>query len=188
MSQSAVEGRSWQWTDASQRGPAALAENSGISMSRVLNAQYNRAKPDSLAVRVATSVRTSMFHMFMSEFMPTHEDSILDIGATSDRSYSSSNYFEALYPRKNRIVALGLQDAAFLEARYPGLRYLRADGLNLPFRNESFDLVHSSAVLEHVGSFDDQARMILECLRVARRGVYLTTPNRWFPVEFHTQL
>jgi hypothetical protein len=25
-------------------------------------------------------------------------------------------------------------------------------------------------------------------LRVARRGICLTTPNRWFPIEFHTQL
>ena len=30
--------------------------------------------------------------------------------------------------------------------------------------------------------------MLEECLRVARRGVCLTTPNCWFPVEFHTQL
>jgi hypothetical protein len=30
--------------------------------------------------------------------------------------------------------------------------------------------------------------MVADCLRVARRGIFLTTPNRWFPVEFHTQL
>src|SRR4029078_13122637 len=30
--------------------------------------------------------------------------------------------------------------------------------------------------------------MIRECARVARRGLCITTPNRWFPVEFHTQL
>ena len=30
--------------------------------------------------------------------------------------------------------------------------------------------------------------MIVECLRVARRGICLTTPNRWFPIEFHTAL
>jgi hypothetical protein len=30
--------------------------------------------------------------------------------------------------------------------------------------------------------------MVADCLRVARRGIFLTIPNRWFPVEFHTQL
>jgi hypothetical protein len=48
--------------------------------------------------------------------------------------------------------------------------------------------VHSSAVLEHVGSSDNQLRFIRECCRVARRAVFLTTPNRWFPVEVHTVL
>jgi ubiquinone/menaquinone biosynthesis C-methylase UbiE len=58
----------------------------------------------------------------------------------------------------------------------------------MPFEDASFDLVHSAAVLEHVGSSENQAKMVAECLRVARRGIFLTTPNRWFPIEFHTQL
>jgi hypothetical protein len=157
-------------------------------MTRTPNAQYNLARPDSLAIRVATKIRRDMFDMFMSEFKPTPEDSMLDIGVTSDQSYTSSNYFEALYPHKGRIVAAGLQDGSFLETLYPGTRYVRADALRLPFHDQAFDLVHSSAVLEHVGSFDNQVRMIRESLRVARRGICLTTPNRWFPIEFHTQL
>lgn len=152
------------------------------------NAQYNLANPDSLSVRVATKVRHEMFAMFMSELRPAPTHRILDIGVTSDQSYSSSNYFEALYPHKHRIVAAGLQDAAFLEALYPGVKYVQADVLGMPFSDRSFDFVHSSAVLEHVGSMENQARMIRECLRVARRGICLTTPNRWFPIEFHTQL
>ena len=152
------------------------------------NAQLNFAKPDSLAVRVASRVRGEMFSMFMEAFSPTASERVLDIGVTSDQTYSSSNYFENLYPYKDRIVAAGLQDAAFLETLHPGVRYVQADALELPFADRTFDLVHSSAVLEHVGSAANQARMISECLRVARRGICLTTPNRWFPVEFHTQL
>jgi ubiquinone/menaquinone biosynthesis C-methylase UbiE len=152
------------------------------------NAQYNLAAPDSLSMRIALKVRHHLFAMFMSEFHPQETERILDVGVTSDQTYENSNYFETLYPHKHRIVATGLQDAAFLESLYPGVRYVQGDALKLPFRDRSFDLVHSSAVLEHVGSFDNQARLIAECLRVARRGVCLTTPNRWFPIEFHTQL
>ena len=43
-------------------------------------------------------------------------------------------------------------------------------------------------MLEHVGSHANQSRFIRECARVARKGFFLTTPNRWFPIEFHTQL
>jgi hypothetical protein len=152
------------------------------------NEQFNFAAPDSLAMRVSMMVRRKMFRMFMVELQPSASDFVLDIGVTSDRSYENSNYFEALYPHKNRVVAAGLQDASFLKTTYPGLRYVQANALAMPFANQAFDLVHSSAVLEHVGSIDRQAQMIAECLRVARRGICLTTPNRWFPIEFHTQL
>jgi len=92
-----------------------------------------------------------------------------------------------LYPHKNRITAAGIDDASFLENLYPGMTFTQANALALPFDDASFDLVHSSAVLEHVGSFLNQTKMVDECLRVARRGVCITTPNRWFPVEVHTQ-
>jgi Methyltransferase domain len=155
-------------------------------MESTPNAQFNLAAPDSLAVRVATKVRADMFRMFMAELAPSPSDLVLDLGVTSDQTYSSSNYFEALYPYKDRIIAAGIQDASFLETLYPGTRYLQADGLAMPFADGTFDLVHSSAVIEHVGSMANQTRMIGECLRVARRGICLTTPNRWFPIEFHT--
>jgi ubiquinone/menaquinone biosynthesis C-methylase UbiE len=153
-----------------------------------LNAQYNVAAPDSLPVRIAGHMRRRMFERFLATCRPAPDDSVLDIGATGDRSYEHSNYLEAWYPHKARITAVGIDDASFLEAAYPGLRFVRADGRNLPFADGSFDFVHSSAVLEHVGSRAQQARMVAEALRVARRGVFLTTPNRWFPVEFHSVL
>jgi hypothetical protein len=157
-------------------------------MKAAPNAQFNFAKPNSLAVRISTKVRCDIFRLFLLEIRPTPSELVLDIGVTSDQTYFSSNYFEALYPYKDRIVAAGLQDASFLEEFYPGLRYLQANVLNLPFADQTFDLVHSSAVLEHVGNIANQGRMISECLRIARRAICLTTPNRWFPIEFHTQL
>ena len=31
-------------------------------------------------------------------------------------------------------------------------------------------------------------RFLSEAWRIARKGIFVTTPNRWFPVEFHTVL
>lgn len=129
-----------------------------------------------------------MFHEFMARLRPGMDERVLDIGVTSDQSYTSSNYFEMLYPYKDRITAVGIDDASFLETLYPGVRFAFANALDLPFEDGSFDLVHSSAVLEHVGSIANQAKMVAETLRVARRAVYLTTPNRWYPIEFHTMV
>lgn len=150
------------------------------------NAQYNVAAPQSAAMRAALHMRRRMFQRFMREAAPSERDSVLDVGVTSDRDYENSNYFEAWYPYKANITAVGLDDASFLEAQYPGLTFRRADGRALPFADASFDLVHSSAVIEHAGSRVQQTQLLAELVRVARRQVFVTTPNRWFPVEVHT--
>jgi ubiquinone/menaquinone biosynthesis C-methylase UbiE len=153
------------------------------------NNQYNIAAPDSLAIKLAGFQRERMYQRFLKATDIQPQDTLLDVGATSDRSYLSSNYVEAWYPHKIHITAIGLDEsAAFLGALYPGLTFIVANGLDLPFADESFDIVHSSAVLEHVGSRENQARLIAECARVARKSAFMTTPNRWFPIEFHTSL
>lgn len=152
------------------------------------NAQYNVAGSDSLPIRIAAYQRRKMFEIFLSALKPGVSDTILDVGVTSDQTYSHSNYLELWYPFKDRITACGLDEASFLETEYPGMRFARADGRNLPFDDSSYDFVHSSAVLEHVGNRPSQTQFIAELSRVARRGIFVTTPNRWFPVEFHTVL
>ena len=154
-----------------------------------LNPQYNLARPNSPAIAIATYARRRMLASFMEAFEPTSQDDVLDIGVTSDTRYASSNYFEAWYPHRNRIMAAGIDDdAAIVEERYPGVRFQHADACDLPFPDGSFDLVHAAAVIEHVGSRERQAMMVAECARVARRGLCITTPNRWYPIEFHTLL
>jgi methyltransferase family protein len=159
-----------------------------MSTAHKPNAQYNVADPSSLPVRIAAQARRRMYEHFVKKTSIQPAETLLDVGVTSDQSYESSNYVEAWYPHKDRVTAVGLDDAAFLEQRYPGLTYRRADGRSLPFADDSFDVVHSSAVLEHVGSADNQRAFITELTRVAKRVVFLTTPNRWFPVEFHSVL
>jgi hypothetical protein len=152
------------------------------------NAQYNVAAPDSLAVRLAAHQRRKMFARFLADTGVAADEAVLDIGVTSDTSYQASNYLEAWYPHKHMVTAVGIDDASFLCALYPGMRFVKADAFRLPFRDRAFDVVHSSAVIEHVGSLARQCAFVRECSRVARRAVFITTPNRWFPVEFHTVL
>ena len=151
-----------------------------------VNAQYNIAAPDSIPIKLAARQRRKMYDIFLSVTGIQEQDTVLDLGVTCDRTYSHSNYLEQWYPYKNRITACGIDDAKFLEEMHPGLRFVRADGRNLPFADREFDYVHSSAVVEHAGSREKQAAFLREAWRVARKGIFITTPNRWFPVEFHT--
>jgi hypothetical protein len=149
-------------------------------------AVYNMAAPDSLPSRLATYQRRRMFDAFQRHAVIGPTDTLLDVGVTSDQSHSNSNYLEAWFPDKSRITASGIDDASFLETLYPGLTFVLADGRDLPFPDGSFDHVHSNAVIEHVGNRANQAKFLSELWRVSRRSLFVTTPNRWFPVEVHT--
>jgi ubiquinone/menaquinone biosynthesis C-methylase UbiE len=159
-----------------------------LKMSRAPNSQYNVAATESLPVRIATKQRRRMFFIFVEKCEIRDNDTVLDVGVTSDQSYESSNYVEAWLPKKSRITAVGIDDAAFLEDLYPGLKFIKANGLDFPFEDKSFNVVHCSAVLEHVGSFENQVKLIAECARVSKDSFFLTTPNRFLPMEFHTVL
>jgi hypothetical protein len=150
--------------------------------------KWGESKPGSLPTRIAKRQRRQMLERFVRSLSPTSEDDVLDVGVTDDRLHDHSNYFEAWYPYKSRITATGLEDASFLEKLYPGVRFVQANALDLPFSDASYDYVHSSAVIEHVGSHRNQTKLLRELWRVARRGIFVTTPNRWFPIEVHTYL
>lgn len=137
--------------------------------------------------RLLVEMRREVFRIFIDEFAPQEQDSVLDVGVSPDE-HPSSNFLEKHYPWTSRITALGVGDFSELEQQFPGLRYVRGDGRGLPFEDNSFDFVYSHAVIEHVGSRDSQVTFIRELARVARRGVLFTTPNRWHPIEFHTGL
>lgn len=135
----------------------------------------------------ALKARRRMFELFMKTVKPTRDLRVLDVGVTPDRSLRESNFFEALYPWKDRVVACSIEDAGWLEEEYPGLRFVKMAPGPLPFESGEFDVVFCSAVIEHVGDSNAQRVFISECLRVSQ-AFFFTTPNRQFPVEFHTFL
>ncbi|MBE1547960.1 hypothetical protein GGC64_001968 [Mycobacterium sp. OAS707] len=63
--------------------------------------------------------------------------------------------------------------------------FMVADARDLPFEENYVDFALANAIIEHVGTRSDQARMVSEMSRVARCWV-ITTPNLWFPIEAHT--
>lgn len=145
-----------------------------------------QARFEFLVERISTRVRNKIYKSFAELAEPTAELKVLDVGVTSNRR-SDSNFFEACYPHKEQITAVGLEDASFLSEMYPGLTYIQADAMQLPFADRSFDIATSWAVIEHVGSREQQRRFLSEMARVSRK-LFVTTPNRWYPVEFHTVL
>ncbi len=142
----------------------------------------------SFASALSWRARVAVYERFLSALVPQHQDTILDVGVTCDRRFHESNFLERLYPHKDRITCVGTEDASHLEHDYPGLRFTRVDGHEpLPFGANHFKIAFSNAVIEHVGSCDQQRSFLREMLRVSER-FFVATPNRWFPIEVHTGL
>jgi ubiquinone/menaquinone biosynthesis C-methylase UbiE len=115
-------------------------------------------------------------------------ESIVDVGVTADRTQIASNFFENLYPHPERITAFSNQNASWMEKEYKGLTFKQGTALEMPFKNGAFELVFSSAVIEHVGSNRNQRAFIKECFRITNKYVFITTPSRHYPIELHTAI
>jgi len=70
---------------------------------------------------------------------------------------------------------------------HDGYQFRMVDSALLPFPDQSFDVLISNHVIEHVGDSQAQLRHLKEMRRLAASGAraYLAVPNRWMLVEPH---
>ena len=81
-------------------------------------------------------------------------------------------------PETTRVVLLNMPRADESgESAAAGLAYVHGDGCYLPFADQSFDIVFSNSVIEHVGGPEAQRRFAWEIRRTGR-GYWVQTPNR----------
>ena len=107
-------------------------------------------------------------------------------GRILDNGTGLGTYLEAIGRVNPDSVRVGLE----IEHERAVAALARADGIvlgvgeQLPFADDSFDLILSNEVIEHVA--DDRAA-VAEMARVARPGgrIVIFAPNRWYPVEQH---
>lgn len=127
--------------------------------------------------------REQKFRLFLKMLNPSSNDIILDAGA------EKGLYFEEKYVRKKNVVALDINrnNLVLLKRKYREVLVIQGDVCNLPFKDNSFDIIFSNAVIEHVGNSERQMEFAKEIMRVGRKW-FVTTPNRLFPFELHVYL
>jgi hypothetical protein len=103
---------------------------------------------------------------------------ILDVGGLP-RSWQG-------VPIKSQITILNIEpineyELLFLQSNQTTVV---GDGTQLPYADQSFDLVYSNSVIEHLGTWEKQQAFAAEAVRVGR-GYWIQTPAKEFPVEPH---
>ena len=143
----------------------------------------------SLFSRLSYISRLRKLELFNRTFSPTAQMRVLDIGAQTNAGGNEGLQFTDWYAWKNNLTAVNLspQHIWQIRRRYPQVNAVIADARELPWPDKYFDIVHSNAVIEHVGDFENQRKMASEIMRVGKQW-FAATPNRWYPFEFHTRL
>lgn len=142
---------------------------------------------DQSILKIQKVSRAEKLDQFIKHLKPTEQDKVLEVGI-ADYEYSAvDNFLIKNYPYPNNLTALSLGQTSIFSEKYPHVRLVNYDGGVFPLKTNEFDIVHSNAVIEHVGQLDAQILFLSEVVRVAKRGM-ITTPNRNFPIEIHTRI
>ena len=146
-----------------------------------------------LAAEVSLRSRRQKLRLFLDHIAPTPETTVVDVGVADapfgegEGQAATYNFLEAMYPWPEKITAVSVDDLPHFREAFPRIRTVQADGRDLPFADHEFDVAFSNAVVEHLGDRASQEQFVRELCRVARR-VFVTTPNRLFPIDPHTLL
>jgi len=93
-------------------------------------------------------------------------------------------YVEKLTPRAGTVIGLEFDFERATVAHENAIHILNAAGEGLPFPSETFDLILSHEVIEHV---QDDAAAVAEMVRTLKPGgrAVIFCPNRGYPFETH---
>ena len=105
-------------------------------------------------------------------------------GRILDNGCGLGTYLKAFAPYSQQRFGLEIELDRAISALKSSEGVIQGVGEHIPFVDDTFDLVFSNEVIEHV---QNDAHYAAEMARVTRPGgrIVLFCPNRWYPVEQH---
>ena len=139
--------------------------------------------------KISTAKRNEMANILLDKIKNISVESILDIGTTDDNDMESSNYLlKKIKDKGKKIISISdqkINDPIFdLKVQ----KSITSDFDNEEIEKFSADIVISNATIEHVGNYDNKKKMIKNIIKLSKKLFFITTPNRYHFLDFHTLL
>jgi len=162
-------------------GDTLATDTSGNHNTGVIVSIFQRVKQS--AMQRSRSKKLGYFYSLCDA-----KSSVLDVGVSNNEHNDSVNMFLRKFRfNSNQYTGLAVQSMDDIRKKYSDKRFVEYSGGIFPFAENEFEWVFSNAVIEHVGNREDQIVFLNEMLRVGK-NVFFTTPNKWFPIESHTNV
>lgn len=142
---------------------------------------------DKILKKILLHSRMNIFKIFIENVRFNKSSKILDVGTTPILEPHENIIFYQ-YKWKNNITGFSNQNCNILKKKFKSNKFIKGDAKNIKLKSNSFDISFCSATIEHVGGYVNQKKLVSELFRVSKKYVFLTTPNRSFPIDFHTKL
>ena len=156
----------------------------GLNESTKLYSSFHTNFLDKILIKK----RYEMINIVNQYFKDIDLNDVLDIGTTSDENNLSSNIL--IKNLKNFKNYKSISDQKITSSFFKkSLQKSITENFTENEINEfSSDLVVSNATIEHVGSLDNQEKMIENIILLSKKFFIIITPNRGHPIELHSKL
>ncbi|MDB2515221.1 hypothetical protein N9X11_02320 [Candidatus Pelagibacter bacterium] len=138
--------------------------------------------------RLVLNKRKEMIDIINYQLKNTEIVDALDIGSTSDQKFKSSNFLIKNINNIRYFKSISDQVIKDKFFSYSLVKSITDDFSDEEINKFKSDLVISNATIEHVGSLENQIKMVSNIIRLSKKFFILTTPNRFYPIDFHTKL
>ena len=138
--------------------------------------------------KIINKKRVEMVELIKKNIDVSKIDDLLDIGTTEDSTAESSNIFCKMLDSIK--IHKSISDQKITNKRFSSClkKSITEEFDKHLIDNFRSDLVISSATIEHVGNFENQIVKVKNMISLSKKYIVLSTPNRFYPIEFHTKL
>lgn len=128
---------------------------------------------------ISPKFRKKRYSKFLSYISPTHNDRILDIGGLPET-------WTTHQPLAKEVNLINIYQIEFEPKDYTkhNIKILIGNGCDLEMPDQSYDIVYSNSVIEHVGTWSNQVKLASEARRIGKK-LWIQTPAIEFFIEPH---